>query len=48
MMYCPKICIFHLKLAGVLHVGSTAQVGINTRYCNKTHLGMMMMIFNYR
>ena len=44
-MYCPKICIFHLKLAGVLHVGSTAQVGINTRYCNKAHLGM---IFNYR
>ena len=28
----------YLKLAGVPHMSSTAKVGVDTRYCHKSHL----------
>ena len=39
---CKSHSMDYLKLAGVAHMSSTAKVCINTRYCHKSHLVMIM------
>ena len=41
---CKSRSTDYLKLAGVPHMSSTAEVGINTRYCHKSHLVMTMVM----